>query len=129
MTRDGRAAFEWGLASIAIGGVLVIGAFTAWANVAYTADPFATSGDWIVRAQSLSFGALLALSGLTAFAGVGSGLRSIMLARREARPLALGLSGVLLSILAMVAWTGVALSWGEYIGTSGMQGGFGGVPM
>jgi len=109
MIHDGSGAFEWGLASIGIGGVLLLAAVIAMAM--YPPNPLASSDEWYEQAATLSLVAFLALSSMGAFAGITFGLRSMMLARRIGRPLALGLSGVMLGILAVVAWSSLTFVW------------------
>jgi len=125
---DARGAFEWGVASSVLGGVLIVAAapvFEAGQSV-YSAVYLSQSlPGGVASAVALSIPAAFAA---LAFAGTAFGFRSMSTARREARPIAMGLCGTLLNVTALALWAGVALAWyalyGEGVG--GMSSGPGG---
>jgi hypothetical protein len=104
--------WEWGAASLALGAVLALLAVLAL-QLAYQLE---TSG---FRGFSRSDQRLAALGGyggalcclLLAGTAAGFGIAGIAASRREGRPVALGLAGVLLGGLDLFLWLGALVAW------------------
>jgi hypothetical protein len=109
---DERRAAEWGLASLALGGVLVLmGPPTLYLQHILNGTGFAgmTRTDF----QLAAVGGVMAGLVLVAFAvaGVVFGLWAVGAARRAGVPPARGLVGVMLSGLAVFIWVSAGAAW------------------
>jgi hypothetical protein len=104
--------WEWGVASMGLGAVLALMAVPAL----LLAQQLQVSGfrgfarsDLRLAALGGYGGALLCL--LLAGCAAGFGIAGIAAARREGRPVALGLAGVLLGGLDLFLWLGALVAW------------------
>jgi hypothetical protein len=96
---------EWGLASLLTGGFLMVGAITFLVLALVARD----IGDrFFVRLDILIITSLLSILTVTVLVisvfSVIAGLRGIFAARARKQPVALGLLGFLLSLLALGLW-------------------------
>jgi hypothetical protein len=107
---DSRNAFEWGLASVLLGGVIFCSGFIA---TAYGPPYLGEHLLLIYLPETMSMAVLVipALVQMIAFAVTAFGCRSIVMARRSQRPIALGLSGVMLGVVALLEWAIVGMIW------------------
>ena len=103
---------EWGAASLSLGGV-----FAIMAPVALLLAHFLESTNY--HGFSRTDKRLAALGGygsvflilVLVMAGIVFGIHSMLVSRRQQRPIALGLAGVLLNGLDLFLWAGAALAW------------------
>ena len=107
-----NAGVEWGAASLALGGVFAllapIGLFLAaflqstnFQGFSHTDKRIAALGGY----GSVFFILMLVIVGIV------FGVVSMNASRRQRRPIALGLAGVLLNALDLFMWIGAALAW------------------
>jgi len=110
---DNRVAFEWGMASVAIGSTFALAAIAAFPAMEYVPkiymyfDVAGVSNDWAAYGW---FGVIaVALAAL--FAGVVCAVRSISAARTLRQPAALGIAGLVLNAAAWSEWSYLAVCW------------------
>ena len=118
------AGAEWGLASLALGGVFAVMAPPTFLLIEYVQqNDFGgfSHSDRLLAALGGSFIAalILALEG----AGVGFGVVGINAARRQGRPVALGLAGLLLNALDLLIWAAAAAAWLSAVGSCAVKAG------
>lgn len=104
---DGQRAFEWGLASMFVGGVTSYGAM-----LSNNGPPFLLT-NVLVDVPGITLAVLVvpAMMQVIAFVGAAFGVRAMMLARRSHRPVAFGLAGLLLGVAALFNWAISGATW------------------
>jgi hypothetical protein len=103
---------EWGAASFGIGGVFAVMAPTTLILITLL-ETTGYRGFSKLEYRVAAVGGYLAAVGilLLVIAGVGFGLRGMIVARQQKRPITLGLAGVLINGLNLFMWMGAALAW------------------
>ncbi len=101
-----RAASEWGLASLLLGGLLAVMALLILQiNLQIFLSPRSWSRDDVRPIHDVAIVGAIILAGLTS-ASLAFGIRSLLLAYKYKEPAALGWAGVLVSTLALLMWIG-----------------------
>jgi hypothetical protein len=109
---EGNAGMEWGIASMGLGGVLaVMVPATLILVFQLEAEGFRGFTRTDIRIAALAgYLATFLFLGLTVL-GLIFGVRSILASRRQRKPIALGLAGLLLNVLNLYLWMGSGVAW------------------
>ncbi len=109
---EGSSGVEWGAASLSLGGIFAIlapiGLFLAAFLQSTNFQGFSRTDKKI--AALAGYGSIFFILMLVVI-GIVFGVLSMSASRRQRRPIALGLAGVLLNALDLFMWVGAALAW------------------
>ncbi len=111
-----RSGFEWGLAALLSGGILVIAAIL-WMQFTLTLEMggFHTMPPGDLRAVAIGgyVGAGIVL--VISLVGAGAGLGAMLAAARQRQPLGAGLFGLLLNLVASATWVAAGVAWHQSV--------------
>lgn len=107
-----RAGAEWGLASVLLGGLLALLVPPAL-QIAHTLELTGYRGFSTQDKRLAGYGGYIAagLCMALAIVGVGFGIKGINLSRQHGQAAALGITGVLVGVLAFLFWVGAMIAW------------------